>query len=153
MSPSVLSSHCSSFWLNKDNYHETKQQGSQPTSNSKWQAAWFGGAVRDVERWHTHQVWWGQWAIWSGIEQLVRVIKTTTCPAICQVRHTGQHPFSYEERPAVCIHCRKCLRHPTPPVQAIESTLRCRRLQHFKLLLISPSNRTHDCMVISCCLH
>lgn len=50
----------------------------------------------------THQVWWGQWAMRSGMQQLVSVIKTTTCPAICRVKHTGQHPFCYEERP--CLH-------------------------------------------------
>lgn len=32
MSPSVLSSYCSRFWLNKDSDHKTKQRGSQATA-------------------------------------------------------------------------------------------------------------------------
>lgn len=95
MRPSVLSSNCSSFWLNKDSDHEAEQQGRVRLHQQRMTVR-FGGAMRVGKWWHTYQVWWGQWAVCSDMQH-VSILEAMTSPAVCRVKHTGQHPFVTEK--------------------------------------------------------
>lgn len=78
----------------------------------------------------------------SDMQQLVSVIKTTTCPAIRRVKHTGQHPFCYKGK-ACCLLQQQEMSggDPTPLVQAIKIQHNS-RLLCFKLLLFPQVNKT-----------
>lgn len=139
MSPSVLGSNCSRFWLNKGSNHETMHGGSQATSAANDSLCGL------VEPWgtrnnDTHQVWWGQWAMCNVMQQLVSVIKLQ--PALPFVGSNTQGNTLFV--------VRKCLLSARtagsvggggliPLLQAIKTPHHCSPLLRFKW--IPPSQR------------
>lgn len=58
----------------------------------------FGGALRDDEQWHTHQAWWGQREMCSGVQQLVSVRKTMNLPCHFQGQTHRATPLFCSDR-------------------------------------------------------
>lgn len=140
MSPSVFSTNCSRFWLNKDSDHETKQQGSQATSaaNDSLYGLVKPWGMRNDDTLIKCDEAIGQCVV--AYSSLSVSYKTTTCPSVCRVKRTGRTLFVM----------RKSLRSastagrggtPTPLAEAIKTTHHCSRSLRFIWLLISPSQQ------------
>lgn len=149
-SPSVLSSNCSRFWLNKDSDHKTKQQGR----------------VRQHHKWMTACVVWWSHEEWGMMTHIKCDEATGQCVVACsslsaslKLQPTLPFAGSNIQGNTLFVTSRGLLSVPytenirqvkIPLVQATEphtSLYMCRALYQ-----LSQDNSTHLCIFIPCWL-